>query len=177
MARFNLADYETVEERIKRFYALYPDGRIITENLTTLQDRQVSTWVFKTTIFLDEGSQAAGLAKATGHAFEVDGGSGANQTSAMENAETSSIGRCLANMNLSGNKRASREEMQKVESGVTPQPLVNVEGMVLDLVAAQDLDGLRKLYAQAERAGVNAKILKVISDAANGLKSAQNPAR
>lgn len=172
MVRFNLADYETVEERIKRFYALYPDGRIITENLSTLQDRQLSTWVFKTTIYLDEGSQAAGLPKATGHAFEVDGGSGANATSAAENAETSSIGRALANMNLSGNKRASREEMEKVERGV---PLTNISAMIKTLVDAKDLDGLRKLYSQAERSGVNATILKEISDAANGLKGTPNP--
>jgi hypothetical protein len=173
MARFNLADYETVEQRIRRFYELYPDGRIVTENTSTLQDRQLATWVFKTTIYLDEGSQAAGLPKATGYASEVDGGSGANATSACENAETSSIGRCLANMNLSGNKRASREEMEKVERGT--QPLVNISGMVKDLIAAKDLDGLRKLYSQAERSGVNATILKEIADAANGLKGTQNP--
>jgi len=29
--RFNLEDYETVEERIRRFYEDNPDGRIITE--------------------------------------------------------------------------------------------------------------------------------------------------
>jgi hypothetical protein len=34
MVSFNLADYETVEERIKRFYSDHPDGRIITENAT-----------------------------------------------------------------------------------------------------------------------------------------------
>ena len=31
MPRFNLNDYETVEDRIKRFYAEHPDGRILTE--------------------------------------------------------------------------------------------------------------------------------------------------
>ena len=31
MARFNLADYETVEDRIKKFYAAHEDGRIVTE--------------------------------------------------------------------------------------------------------------------------------------------------
>ena len=175
MANFNLADYETVEERIRRFYKDYPDGRIITENLTTLQDRQVSTWVFKTIIYLDEGSHAIGLPKATGHAFEVDGGGGANKTSAMENAETSSIGRALANMNMSGNKRASREEMQKVQSNVTPiSPLVNIEATIADLVAAKDLDGLRDLYSKAERAGASSKLLEGIRASADGLKKPQN---
>ena len=40
MQRFNLNDYETVEERIRRFDDENPDGRITTENLTT----QVDTW-------------------------------------------------------------------------------------------------------------------------------------
>jgi len=87
MAQFNLADYETVEERIKRFYEAHPDGRIITEDLTTPLDRQVSTWRVKTTIFLTDADQERNLPKATGHAFEVDGSGGANKTSAWENAE------------------------------------------------------------------------------------------
>ena len=175
MAQFNLADYETVEERLKRFYVDFPDGRVITENLTTLQDRQVSTWVFKTTIYLDEGSLAAGLPKATGHAFEVDGQGGANKTSAMENAETSSIGRCLANMNYSGNRRVSREEMAKVASNVTPSsPTTNWWGEADALVSAGDLPGLRNLYANAERLKVGSNILKGIADRANGLSKSQD---
>jgi hypothetical protein len=50
--RFDPKDYETVEERIRRFYGLYPDGRIITDNLTTQEDRAVKTWIVKTTIYL-----------------------------------------------------------------------------------------------------------------------------
>jgi hypothetical protein len=44
----------------------------------------------------------------------------ANKTSALENCETSAIGRALANMGLSGDQRASREEMAKVQRGVAP---------------------------------------------------------
>lgn len=177
MAQFDLNNYETVEERLKRFYADNPDGRVITENLTTLQDRQVSTWVVKATIFFDEGSQAAGLPKATGHAFEVDGSGGANKTSALENAETSAIGRALANAGYSGNKRASREEMAKVERNNTPDaPLVNLFGQADALVVAGDLDGLRALYAKAERSGASTAILKGIKERADGLKQPQNPA-
>lgn len=175
MGQYNPKDYETVEERLKRFYADYSDGRVITENLTTLQDRQVSTWVFKATIYLDEGSLAAGLPKATGHAFEVDGTGGANKTSAMENAETSAIGRCLANMNYSGNKRSTREEMSKVSAGVTPEAPTGGWWVEADrLVELKDLDALRALYGSAEASGVPATILKGISDRANGLKVAQD---
>ena len=85
MARFNLEDYETVEERIKRFYEANEDGRITTENLTTDTDRATGTWIVKASVYLTAGDQANNLPKATGLAFEIDGGQGANQTSALEN--------------------------------------------------------------------------------------------
>ena len=73
MARFNLNDYETVEERIKRFYEANEDGRITTENLTTEADRATGTWIVKASVYLTSGDQANDLPKATGLAFEVDG--------------------------------------------------------------------------------------------------------
>ena len=143
MAMFNLNDYETVEERIKRFYEAHKDGRIITENVTTEQDRNAKTWVVKSFIYLSAGDQAAELPKATGYAFEIDGGGGANKTSALENAETSAIGRALANMALSGNKRASREEMAKV------QRAEGKNDWLLEASKLTTVEDLRKLYAKA----------------------------
>lgn len=171
MAQFNLADYETVEERIKRFYEAHPDGRIITEDLTTPLDRQVSTWRMKTTVFLTDADQERNLPKATGHAFEVDGSGGANKTSAWENAETSSIGRALANMGMSGNKRSSREEMAKVAADVIPKAparpwLVEAEA----LAVAEDLPALRELYASAVRLKISQPIIDGIAKIANGVK-------
>lgn len=132
MAQFNPADYETVAERITRFYKDHKDGRIVTENVTTSTDRAVSTWVVKASVYLPmyeiwddagapENPENGWYLKATGYAFEVDGSGGANKTSALENAETSAIGRCLANAGYSGDRRATREEMQKVERDKTPQ--------------------------------------------------------
>lgn len=151
MANFNLADYETVEQRIARFYKDNPDGRIITENLTTLQDRQVSTWVVGATIYLNTGDQAANLPKATGLAFEIDGQGMANKTSALENAETSAIGRALGNAGYSGNKRTTREEMAKVEKAQTPTAPKDWVKIADDLSWKGDLDGLMNLYNEATR--------------------------
>ena len=39
MAQFNLQEYETVAERIKRAFKDYPDLRIVTENQTQQHDR------------------------------------------------------------------------------------------------------------------------------------------
>ena len=170
MAQFNLDSYETVEQRIARFYGDHPDGRIITDNLTTLQDRQVSTWVTKSTIYFDEASQAANLPKATGHAFEVDGSGMTQKTSALETCETSSIGRALANAGYSGSKRVTREEMEKVERGVTPKaPGRNWAVEAKALAEAKDIDGLRTLYSLAVSLKVSAPVLEEIKAYANGL--------
>lgn len=122
--QFNLNDYETVEERLRRFWAdkKHADARIVTINHTTPADRAVSTWVIEARIYLSREDQEANLPKATGWAFEVDGVGMTQKTSALETCETSAIGRCLANMNFSGNRRASREEMEKAQRGVTPKP-------------------------------------------------------
>ena len=51
----------------------------------------------------------------TGLAYELVSDRGVNSTSALENGETSAIGRALANANYAAKgKRASREEMSKV---------------------------------------------------------------
>jgi hypothetical protein len=67
----------------------------------------------KATIYLDADAQREKLPKATGVAFEVDGRGMTQKANALETCETSAIGRALANMNMSGSKRPTREEMEK----------------------------------------------------------------
>ncbi len=157
MAQFNLADYETVEERIRRFYADNPDGRIMTQNLTTEADRAAATWIVQAFVFT-----GGDLPKASGLAFEVDGVGMANKTSALENAETSAIGRALANAGYSGNKRASREEMEKVARADQVKRDWVAEADALALV--YNVEGLRLLYADAVAAKVNKETLAKIKD-------------
>ena len=181
MARFDLSKYATVAERIQLLYAEYPNALIITKNLTTPQDRAVSTWVMKAELWLPlpEGKERTygkypdHYLKATGHAFEIDGGSGANATSALENAESSAVGRCLALAGWSANKEsgslASREEMQKVERGVTP---VGRDFLAEADAAAikYDLDALRLIYADARSAKADPVTLEKIEAYARELK-------
>ena len=165
MAQFNLQDYETVEERIRRFYKDNPDGRIITKNETTLQDRQVGVWVVYAAVYLDGERET--LCRATGLAFEVDGQGMANKTSALENAETSAIGRALANAGYSGNKRTSRQEMEKVARGKTPVAPTK-DWLVMAESMGDDLDGLRLLYSEAKTANAPKETLDRIAEIANG---------
>lgn len=104
MANFNLNDYETVAERIKRFYADHQDGRIKTK---FVQDDGTRV-VVKAFLYIGD------IMVSTGYAEEVRGDGFVNKTSPLENCETSAIGRALANYNYAGDRRASREEMEKV---------------------------------------------------------------
>jgi len=166
MASFNPADYETVAERISRFYKDHPDGRIVTKNITQAHDRAISTWVVQSWVYLSSEDQARGLPKATGLAFEIDGAGMANKTSALENAETSSIGRSLANAGYSGDKRVTREEMNKVNRGVTP-----AKNYLAALENINDIEGLRSLYNEAKQNKVPSSILEAIKEKADGISN------
>jgi len=115
-------------------------------------------------IYLNADDQLKDLPKATGLAFEVDGVGIPQKSSALEVCETSSIGRALANAGYSGDKRASREEMSKVNRGVTPSRNWSA---ALDNI--DDLEGLRSLYLEATQAKASKTILDQIKAKADGL--------
>lgn len=106
---FNLENYETVEDRLRRFWADHPEGRVS----TSIHHYDDSKVVFRAEVFLHKDDQHP---VATGYAEEVRGASPVNKTSHVENAETSAIGRALANCNYAPKgARPSREEMSKVQ--------------------------------------------------------------
>lgn len=116
---FNLADYETVESRLERFWKEFPDGRISTELEVCEAHRYViKAYLYRT--YLDQ------VAYSTGFAEEKDTDRGVNATSALENCETSAIGRALANAGFAAKgKRPSQEEMKKVATFTKPeQPIL-----------------------------------------------------
>jgi len=176
MAQFNLEDYETVASRIAKLYERFEHARIITKNLTTEADRARGTWVVQAEIYLPMFSiwidapaqdypEASWYLKSTGLAFEIDGAGMANKTSALENCETSAIGRALANMGLSGDQRASREEMAKVQRGIEP-----TRDWIAEAQAIMNTKDLRDLYNKARQSGAGQHILAQITDYAKALE-------
>ena len=94
-------EYKTVALRIQEFREKHPDFTIQTE-LVEANDTLV---VMKATISM--GPQVI----ATGYAEEVRTASKINRTSALENAETSAVGRALAFFGLGGSEIASADEV------------------------------------------------------------------
>lgn len=107
---FNLDNYETVEERLVKFWEAHPEGRILT-SIHHYDDNKV---VIKAEIYFNREDERP---VATGYAEEVRGSSPVNKTAHVENADTSAIGRGLANCGFQSKAapRPSRQEMDKVK--------------------------------------------------------------
>ena len=117
---FNPADYASVDERLPLFWKDCPRGRIVTELVVDDGTRVV----VKAELYADIADT---VPTTTGYAEEIRGSSMVNKTSALENCETSAVGRALANYQYQGSKkRASLEEMVKVyRQGEQPQTTTN----------------------------------------------------
>lgn len=166
MANFNLADYETVEQRHARAIAAFPDLRCVIVNHTTPQDRAAGTWVVEARVYLNADDQANDLPKAVDWAFEVDGQGMANKTSALENASTSALGRALR-WALAGSRGASREEMGKVERAVAPIG----RNWIAEAHLTDSKDKLRALWVEARSAKASTEVLAQIQAIADDFGS------
>ena len=95
--------YATVAQRLQEFRKRYPLAQITTH----LEKDEDNIVIFSSAIWVD------GVVVATGWAEEVRGSSKINDTSALENCETSSVGRALAFVGLGiDGSIASAEEVQ-----------------------------------------------------------------
>ena len=79
-------EYAEVNQRIKAFRMVYPEGKIS----TCLLECKDGVCVFKASVYATDG-QLLG----SGHAYEKESSSFINKTSYIENCETSAVGRAL----------------------------------------------------------------------------------
>ena len=90
---FDLSNYETVEQRLVRFWAAYPNGRIE----TCMMNYDGDSCVFRAELYrhFDDAKPMS-----VGYAHEQRSERGVNMTSWCENGETSSIGRAISNSSI-----------------------------------------------------------------------------
>ena len=173
MARFDLSKYATVAERLAMLESEWNDYRIETVDYSTADDRARGIWRVKASLYLTREDQLDGLAKATGHAFEVDSANGPQSTSALEVCETSAVGRCLAlaSNKWTGNKDdaakslASREEMEKVQRGAPVAMAPQAPATFFDDVSKADtVEQLQELWEVAKTEGYADFVRKIVTD-------------
>lgn len=113
----SLENYEPVADRLIKFWAEHPEGRIINELVTYEGDR----CIVKSSIYFHKDDAHP---VAVDFAEEIRGSSNVNRSSHIENCSTSATGRSLSLCGFSSatdgtgagwDKKPSREEMQKVE--------------------------------------------------------------
>ena len=147
---FNLADYQTVQERIEIFWRLYPEGRIFNDIVLT-NEKEV---IIKCSVWKNSNQQ---LPDVTDFAQEPITEKGINSTSAVENCSTSATGRALSLLGgeLSpSKKRASASEMSK-----RGRVLLSEAQTAFD---KDNLDELRELYTESKESAVDPVIVQQI---------------
>jgi hypothetical protein len=119
-------EYKTVALRIDEFRKAHKDMSCTTEILIANE----SMVMIKATIFNGEGK-----AVATGHAEEMRSANMINRTSALENAETSAIGRALACFGFGGSEFASANEVEGAiaaqKTPATPEQKAQIQAFMM----------------------------------------------
>ena len=164
--KFNLDEYELVEDRLKAYWKDNPKGTITTDVVHITDDGSCVT--IKAYVHNNDGELVA-----TGIAQETKGQGGfANKDAWVENCETSAIGRALANWKYQGSnkKRPSAEEMSKVGNS---KPKVEVEKAAAKPMTKDEATSLNKA-AEEFAADIGAKATP-IADQINSILEGMLP--
>ncbi len=125
-------DYVEVNERIKAFWELFPEGRIET-NIVLAEN---GVCIIKAEVYETKEDTNP---RATGIAYEKEGSTFINKTSYIENCETSAVGRALGNAGIGiDTSVASYEEVQNAikQQEETEENTINklVESSLRDMI-------------------------------------------
>lgn len=161
-------EYETVASRLKRFREEYKDKLGIATEIISNTESSVS---MKASIVKYPTIESTQQVLATGHAEEKRG-KGVNVLSALENCETSAVGRALAMFGYHGTDIASAEEM-KSEQRKAESEIPGGRGDILpfddpdpDEVKAREL-GAEAVDENGDRKYTPAQIGRAIAKAKN----------
>jgi hypothetical protein len=123
-ARFDLSGYALVADRIALFYRQYPTGRIVTELHSRVERNGAAEVTFRAAVYR---SATDAQPAATGWASEREGDGEVNAVACLENAETSAVGRALANLGFAASlRRAGGEEIARAARDRAPLALHRV---------------------------------------------------
>ena len=138
-------DYVLVSDRVIYFNENYPRGQIITTLLSNPGDKNV---IFKAVVIPDiaEITEKGEKRYFVAHAQEVVGEGFINKTSALENAETSAVGRALAFMGIGVvDSIASIDEIAKAEKHQSAPSKTNFDIAKIGISRATDSDSLKAM--------------------------------
>ena len=143
--------YKTVAARVNDFREQFGPGYGL---LTEIVHADETVVRMKALIISPEGAIVA-----TGHAEEYRDSSKINKTSALENAETSAIGRALAAFGLGGTEFASADEVARAITGKPCAPVVEeaIEDWLAAIDEAASMEELEATYHKAIAACPNNK--------------------
>jgi hypothetical protein len=130
-------EYQTVALRVSQFRQLRPDWTIACGVVENTENRVV----VKCDIADEKGRLIA-----TGHAEEFRAASKINRTSALENAETSAVGRALAFLGLGGEQIASADEVLNAVSQQEADEVGKDDGVDY---SADEYDSLKHMLEDA----------------------------
>jgi hypothetical protein len=149
--KYNPDEYETVKERKARLRKDFSDARIEVELLSPAE-KVAESVLIRAVVYTSAEDQEKGLPRGVGIAYEERdtelsvSSSGkqyesVNYTSWTENCEESAVGRALDNAGYSGNKKCSRDEMEKAGR------MAKVSG---DKASGKQIKYLRSLVVEGE---------------------------
>ena len=147
---FNLADYQSVQERIEIFWRLHENGRVLNELVLT-NEKEV---IIKCSVWKVASNQ---LPDAVDYAQEPITATGINATSAVENCSTSATGRALSL--LGGELSPSKKRASSAEMSKRGRVLLSQAQVAFD---KENLDELRELYTESKESAVDPVIVQQI---------------
>jgi uncharacterized protein (DUF3820 family) len=156
-------NYAEVNQRIKAFRMVYPEGTIITELLSN----ENGVCIFRAVVSNDEGKVIG-----TGTAYEKEDSSFINKTSYIENCETSAVGRALGMCGFGIDVSvASAEEVQNAIQNQEPTK-EEADNYVIDFGKhkGKKLNEVPKEYLEWMLGNSNDERIKKLIELAAGIK-------